>query len=72
MAAPDIQLPMNATDQRGSAHFQEISHKYFLGMTELLWQRYAQIASEREALGPKEQLTAYAQPGYRYAERKDA
>lgn len=72
MATPDISLPLNATDQRGSAHFQEISYKYFMGMNELFWQKYMQISEERGKLSAKEQIMTYAQPNYRYVERKEA
>ena len=71
MAAPDIALPLNATDQRSSAHFQEINQKYFAAMNSMFWQKFKEVAEEREKLGAKEKIMKYAQPNYRYAERKE-
>ena len=70
--APDVTLPLNATDQRGSAHFQEISYKYYMAMNEIFLEKFAEIAKEREALSGKEKLMKFAQPGYKFVERKDA
>lgn len=71
MAAPDVQLPLNASEQRGSAHFQEISYKYYMGMSKIFGEKYAQFAEERRKLSPKDKVMTYALPSYRYVERKD-
>ena len=72
MVAPDIQLPMNASEQRSSAHFQEINYKYFGAMSQIFTQKYEQIARERQERSIKEKLTEFARPGYSLPDRKDA
>ena len=67
---PNIQLPMNAVEQRDSAHFQEISYRYHMAMTELMARKYVDIMLERGLLTQKEKLTRYAHPKYVYQQRK--
>ena len=70
--APDIQLPMNAVEQRGSAHFQEINFRYYTGMTDIWVNKYEEIKEERDRLIRSEKLVRYAHPKYIYRERKYA
>lgn len=68
-AAPDIQLPMNAAEQRDSAHFQEVSFRYYFGMSQIWKEKYDEIVEERDALPRYVQITKFAQPHYVYPER---
>ncbi len=67
---PDIQLPTNVAEQRGSAHYQEINYKYFMMMNEIYKEKYAQIALERMFQPREQQLIRFANPSYVYQERK--
>ena len=69
---PNIQLPLNAPEQRDSAHFQEINYLYHMGMMEMWKEKYDEIADERAVLRRHEKLTEFADPKYVYRERKFA
>lgn len=68
---PDIQLPLNASEQRSSAHYQEIAFKYNVGMGRIFWKKYGEIAEERKSRDVQERTMEFARPGYKFAERKE-
>lgn len=58
--------PINALQNRASAHFTEINSYYMHEMAKKLIQKEEDIVSKRSAFSDEEKKTKYARPGYKY------
>ena len=58
--------PINALQNRASAHFTEINSYYMHEMTKKLFEKHEEIASERSNLNEEVRKTRYAREGYNY------
>ncbi len=71
-AAPGVMLPSNTMNQRDSAHFIEVSSKYFDLITMEFQDKYDKIAAERKNVPVEQRLMKYAHPTYKYDPPKSA
>jgi hypothetical protein len=60
--------PLNALNDRVSAHFTEINGYYSQEMAKRYMDLIEQVGSERKYLDDKTKKTKYARPGYKYIE----
>lgn len=60
--------PLNALNDRVSAHFTEINGYYSQEMAKRYMDLIEQVTSERKYLDDKTKKTKYARPGYKYIE----
>lgn len=58
--------PINALQQRTSAHYTEINSLYLHEMTKKFLQKKEEILEKRNALSDEARKTKYARPGYEY------
>jgi hypothetical protein len=60
--------PLNAMNDRVSAHFTEINGYYVQEMVKKYANLVDQVNTERQFLDDKTKKTRYARPGYKYIE----
>lgn len=58
--------PINALQNRESAHFTEINSFYLQEMAKRLVEKEREVLAERNQLSERERKTRYARPGYEY------
>ena len=58
--------PINALQNRTSAHFTEINSLYMHEMTKKLLEKHEEIANRRASLSDEVKKTKYAREGYQY------
>ena len=58
--------PINALQNRTSAHFTEINSFYMHEMTKRVMEKHEEIASKRSSLSDEVKKTKYAREGYQY------
>jgi len=58
--------PINALQNRTSAHFTEINSYYMHEMTKKLLERHEEIANRRREASDEHKKTKYARAGYKY------
>ena len=58
--------PINALQNRESAHFTEINSFYLQQMVKKFVEKEQDVIAERRHLSERERKTRYARPGYQY------